>query len=95
MVYCEVAQRLEHKGKTGGSVVRIHFSLQKLKQQLMKKIVIYRDEIVNNKNVRTVLRAIRPMETSVCYGKNNQVNDREVKELAKYLEPTSNGYYMA
>ena len=61
----------------------------------MKKIVIYRDEIVNNKNVRTVLRAIRPMETSVCYGKHNQVNDREVKELAKYLEPTSNGYYMA
>lgn len=66
----------------------------------MKKIVIFRDEFVEQSNgkhkrVRHVLRAIRPDTNFVGFTKNGQPIDGEVKKLAKYLEPKFTGYYVA
>ena len=61
----------------------------------MKKLVIFRDYEVNGKRVRSILRAIKPSLAWDGYNENGSVRDSEAKNLAKYLEPTSTGYYMA
>lgn len=66
----------------------------------MKKIVIFRDEYVDQQNskpkrVRTVLRTIRPDASFVGFTKSGQAIDGEIKTLAKYLEPKFTGYYIS
>jgi len=61
----------------------------------MKRIVIYRDSEVKGKRVRTVLRAIRPGSTWQGYSKNGSIIDSEVRNLARVLEPSFTGFYVA
>lgn len=67
----------------------------------MRKIVIFRDEFVEvkgaprAKRVRTVLRAIRPAANYSGFTKNGAPIDGEIKALARYLEPSFTGYYLA
>jgi len=58
----------------------------------MKKIVIYRDETVNEKKVRTTLRSIAPGPDFIGFTKNGNVIAGEVKKLCGYLEPSYTGF---
>lgn len=61
----------------------------------MKKIVIFKDEMIGNKKVRTTLRSITPGFEWQGYTKTGQVIDSEMKKLAKALEPGMTGCYAA
>lgn len=61
----------------------------------MKKIVIYQDREVNGKRVRFTLRSISPTEQWQGYTRGGSVIDSEAKNLAKYLEPSCSGYFIA
>jgi hypothetical protein len=66
----------------------------------MRKIVIFRDEFVEvkgarAKRVRHVLRAIRPSANYSGFTKNGAPIDSEIKALARSLEPSFTGYYLA
>ena len=69
----------------------------------MKKIVIYKDEWIDNpafpdgrqSRVRTTLRAITPSGLFQGYYANGTLNDSEVRNLARYLEPSFTGYSIA
>jgi hypothetical protein len=61
----------------------------------MKKIVIFQDSEVNGKKSRVVLRSITPSIEWQGYSRSGLVIDAEAKNLAKYLEPTSTGYFVS
>lgn len=61
----------------------------------MKKIVIFRDVEVNGKKTRQTLRAIQPSNMWQGFAKNGNTIDSEVRNLARYLEPSFTGYYTA
>ena len=63
----------------------------------MKKIVIYKDvENVNGKKECHILRSIQPSYEWQGYAKNkNSMIDSEVRNLARALEPSFTGFYVA
>jgi hypothetical protein len=61
----------------------------------MRRIVIYKDEVVGDKKQRVTLRAIMPTFEWKGYTTTGKVIDSEAKNLAKALEPSMTGYYLA
>lgn len=61
----------------------------------MKKIVIFKDELIEGKRVRTTLRSIAPSDKFQGWYPNGTANEPEVKKLVNYLEPSNTGWFLA
>lgn len=60
----------------------------------MKKIIIFKEEMVEGTKVRTILRSVKPGPTWQGYNaKTGAVIESEMKKLASTFEPTSTGCY--
>lgn len=62
-------------------------------QKIMRKIVIFRKEEGNPNKI--VLRSITPSPLWQGYTKAGAVIESEAKNLARALEPSFTGYYLA
>ncbi len=61
----------------------------------MKRLVIYQDQEVEGKKTRITLRTIKPYFSWQGYTKNGSVIESEARNLARALEPSFTGFYVA
>jgi hypothetical protein len=57
----------------------------------MRKIVIYKEV----EGVKEILRSIQPSLNWQGYARNGSINDSEARNLARALEPSFTGYFLA